>query len=223
MDWTAIGLTLRIAVLATSLLAIFGLPIAYALSRSQWRFKPAVESLLALPLVLPPTVLGFYLLVALGPRSPLGHAYEQAFGHTLTFSFPGIVIASVFYSLPFAIGPFASSFALIDAKLIEAAELAGSSYWRIFATIVVPLSVPGIVTGLLLSFAHTLGEFGVVLMVGGNIPGVTRTISISIYDDVQALEYARAAKTAALLLVVAFTILCTTYGLQARAGRRVRI
>jgi molybdate transport system permease protein len=178
----------------------------------------ALDALVALPLVLPPTVLGFYTLVALGPRSPIGRAYESLTGHPIVFSFQGLLIASILYSLPFAVQPFAAGFAAVDRSLIEAAWCLGASRVRTFARVVIPLARPGIIAGMVLSFAHTIGEFG-VLMVGGNLPGRTRTVSVSIYDDVQAFEYARAGRTAALLLAFSFIVLATTYRRQRRTGR----
>jgi molybdate transport system permease protein len=219
MDWSAIGLSLRLATATTLILLVVGLPLAGWLALSNRRGRWAVDALVALPLVLPPTVLGFYVLVALGPRSPAGRAYEALTGSAIVFSFEGLLIASVLYSLPFAVQPFAAAFAAVDRNLIETAWCLGASRARTFMRIVVPLARPGIVAGAVLSFAHTVGEFGVVLMVGGNIPGSTRTVSISIYDDVQAFEYARAGRTAALLFVFSFVVLATTYRLQRRSGR----
>ena len=219
MDWSAIALSLRLATATTLILLVVGLPVASWLALSHRRGRWAVDALVALPLVLPPTVLGFYILVALGPRSPLGRAYEAITGDTIVFSFPGLLIASIVYSLPFAVQPFAAAFAAVDRNLIETAWCLGASRVRTFARIVVPLARPGIVAGVVLSFAHTVGEFGVVLMVGGNLPGSTRTVSISIYDDVQAFDYARAGRTAALLLAFSFVVLALTYRLQRRAGR----
>ena len=219
MDWSAIALSLRLATATTLILLVVGLPVASWLALSHRRGRWAVDALVALPLVLPPTVLGFYILVALGPRSPIGRAYEAITGDTIVFSFPGLLIASIVYSLPFAVQPFAAAFAAVDRNLIETAWCLGASRARTFARIVVPLARPGIVAGAVLSFAHTVGEFGVVLMVGGNLPGSTRTVSISIYDDVQAFDYARAGRTAALLLAFSFVVLALIYRLQRRAGR----
>jgi molybdate transport system permease protein len=219
VDWSAILLSLRLATLTTLILLALGLPLAGWLALSRRRGRWLVDALVALPLVLPPTVLGFYILVALGPRSPIGRAYESATGHPIVFSFQGLLVASVLYSLPFAVQPFAAAFAAVDRGLIETAWCLGASRLRTFARIVVPLARPGIVAGAVLAFAHTGGEFGVVLMVGGNLPGSTRTVSISIYDDVQAFDYARAGRTAALLLVFSFVVLAATYRLQRRAGR----
>lgn len=214
MDWQAIGLTMRLAACTTGLLLIIGLPVAYWLARSAWRWKFFVEAIVALPLVLPPTVLGFYLLLALGPHSPLGRSYASLTGQLLPFSFQGLLIASVLYSLPFAVQPFAAAFTSVDDELIQVAWTLGASRLRAFWHVVLPLSRPGILTGMVLSFAHTVGEFGVVLMVGGNIPGVTRTVSISIYDEVQALNYAAAGQTALFLLGFSFLVLTLTYLLQ---------
>ena len=219
MDWSAIGLSVRLAAATTSILLVVGLPLAGWLALSQRRGRWIVDALVALPIVLPPTVLGFYVLVALGPRSPLGRAYEAITGSTIVFSFEGLLVASVLYSLPFAVQPFAAAFAAVDRNLIETAWCLGASRVRTFVRIVVPLARPGIIAGMVLSFAHTVGEFGVVLMIGGNLPGSTRTVSISIYDDVQAFDYARAGRTAALLLAFSFVVLAMTYRLQRRSAR----
>ena len=219
MDWTAITLSLRLATATTIVLLGVGLPLAAWLALSPRRGRWIVDALVALPLVIPPTVLGFYVLVALGPRSPIGRAYEALVGSPLVFSFEGLLVASVLYSLPFAVQPFAAAFASVDRSLVESAWCLGASKARTFFQVVVPLARPGIVAGAVLSFAHTIGEFGVVLMVGGNLPGRTRTVSVSIYDDVQGLDYARAGRTAALLLVFSFVVLATTYRAQRKAGR----
>jgi molybdate transport system permease protein len=175
-----------------------------------------VEAVVALPLVLPPTVLGFYVLKATGPNSVMGRRYESWTGGRFPFSFQGILVGSVLFNLPFAVRPFASAFAGVDLKLVEASWCLGVSRLRTFFRVVMPLSWPGILSGMVLTFAHTVGEFGVVLMVGGNIPGVTRTLSIAIYDDVQALKYEAAGQTALVLVGFAFTVLCLTYALQRR-------
>jgi len=214
MDWQAFWLTTRLAVLVAACLMVIGLPIAYWIAYSRWRWKFLAEAVVALPIVLPPTVLGFYVLVALGPRSPLGHGWERLTGHTLAFTFEGLMIGSIIYSLPFAVQPFAASFAAVDARLIAASAILGASKWRTFFHVILPLSLSGLVTGVALSFAHTMGEFGVVLMVGGNIPGVTRTVSIAIYDQVQALEYGAANITALILLAMSFAILSMVYALN---------
>src|SRR5258708_21260989 len=217
IDWEAFWLTLQLAVVVSSILLLLGLPVAYWISFSRWRLKFLVEAIVALPIVLPPTVLGFYVLVALGPRSPLGRWWESLTGHTLAFTFSGLVIGSILYSLPFALQPFSASFSSVDRRLISASATLGASPLRNFFRVIVPLSVPGLITGAALSFAHTMGEFGVVLMVGGNIPGVTRTISLDIYDRVQVSDYAGANQTALLLFVFSFVILAIVYGVNRRA------
>ena len=216
MDWQAIWLSVRLAMATTAILLVLGLPAAYWLTYSQRRWKFLVEALVALPLVLPPTVLGFYVLLAMGPRSPVGALYAKLTGGMLPFSFQGLLVASVLYSMPFTVQPVAAAFAAVDRKLIEASWCLGVSRIATFRRVIVPLALPGIATGAILSFAHTLGEFGVVLMVGGNIAGVTRTVSISIFDQVQALDYASAGETALFLLLVSFAVLAVTYGLQRR-------
>jgi molybdate transport system permease protein len=190
------------------------MPLAYWLARSRRPWRPLVEAVVALPLVLPPTVLGFYLLVAMGPTGPLGALWAGATGGRLAFTFEGLLIASVLYSLPFAVQPFAVAFAAVDRSLLEVSWTLGRSGIATFFRVVVPLSAGGVLTGMVLTFAHTLGEFGVVLMVGGNVPDQTRTVSIVIYDRVQALDYAGAAATALPLLVVSFAVLALTYGLR---------
>ena len=217
MDWNAVGLSLRLAALTTLILFLAGLPVAYWLATSPRRWKFLVEAIVALPLVLPPTVLGFYLLLAMGPRSPVGQLYEVMTGKLLPFSFEGLLIASVLYSLPFTVQPFAVAFGSVDRKFVEASWCLGESRLATFFRVILPLSWPGVLTGVILSFAHTIGEFGVVLMVGGNIPGETRTVSISIYDAMQSLDYARAANTSLFLLAVSFAVLVITYTLQRNA------
>src|SRR5271170_7347307 len=172
IDWQAFWLTLQLAITVSAALLVLGLPIAYWIAFSRWRWKFLVEAVVALPIVLPPTVLGFYVLVALGSRSPLGRWWQSLTGHTPAFSFAGLVIGSIIYSLPFAVQPFATAFSLVDPRLMAASSVLGASKLRTFFRVVLPLSVPGLVTGVALSFAHTMGEFGVVLMIGGNIPGV---------------------------------------------------
>ncbi len=218
MDWQAFWLTIRLAALVAAVLAVLGLPIAYWIAYSRWRWKFLAEALVALPIVLPPTVLGFYVLVALGTRSPLGRAWQSLTGHTLAFTFAGLVIGSVIYSLPFAVQPFAASFALVEPRLIAASSTLGASKLQTFFRVILPLSLPGLATGVALSFAHTMGEFGVVLMIGGNIPGVTRTVSIDIYDQVQALNYVAANQTALVLLAISFASLSLVYGVNRKVG-----
>jgi molybdate transport system permease protein len=207
MNWVALITTLKLATATSLILLVLALPLSYWVAFSKWRWKFLVEAVVALPLVLPPTVLGFYVLLALGPRSPLGR-FE------LAFTFAGLVVGSVLYSLPFAVQPIASAFGSVDRKYIEASWMLGVSNLETFFRVIVPQSWAGIITGLVLSFAHTVGEFGVVLMVGGDIPGVTRTLSIDIYDQVQALNYSSAAATSALLLIISFVILSIVYALN---------
>ncbi len=216
MNWIAISVTLKLATLTALILLIIGLPLAYWLSFSRWRWKFLIESVVALPLVLPPTVLGFYILVAIGPHSPLGRFYTSLVGHPLPFTFEGLLFASILYSLPFAVQPFATAFEQIDRRLLEASWTLGASRLKTFFKLMVPLAKAGVVTGFVLSFAHTLGEFGVVLMVGGNIEGETRTVSIDIYDEVQALNYAGAAKTALFLLAISYSVLLAVYAMNRR-------
>jgi molybdate transport system permease protein len=192
------------------------MPIAYWLTFTRWRWKFLAESVVALPLVLPPTVLGFYVLVAMGPQSPVGRLYQSWIGHGLPFTFEGLVAGSVLYSLPFTVQPMAAAFALVDPTLINASAILGASRVRTFFRIILPLSIGGVITGIVLSFAHTLGEFGVVLMVGGNIPGISQTISIAIYDNVQALDYTTANHMALLLLLFSFGVLSILYALNRR-------
>ena len=217
IDWQTFWLTLQLAVVVSVALLVLGVPIAYWIAVSPWRWKFLVEAVVALPIVLPPTVLGFYVLVALGPHSPLGRWWISLTGHTLAFTFTGLVLGSILYSLPFAVQPFASSFASVDRRLVAASATLGVPPLQTFFRIIVPLSLPGLITGLALSFAHTMGEFGVVLMVGGNIPGVTRTVSIDIYDRVQASDYAGANQTALLLLLLCFILLAIVYGINRRS------
>jgi molybdate transport system permease protein len=216
VDWQAIWLSVKLASATTVILLALGAPLAYWLAFSPRRWKFLVESVVALPLILPPTVLGFYVLLAIGPRSPVGALYGKLTGGMLPFSFQGLLLASVLYSLPFTVQPIAAAFASVDRRLLEASWCLGVSRAATFRRIVIPLARPGIATGAVLSFAHTLGEFGVVLMVGGNIAGVTRTVSISIYDRVQALDYAAAWQTSLFLLAVSFTALALTYAFQRR-------
>jgi molybdate transport system permease protein len=214
MDWTAVALSMELAAIVAAALLVIGVPLAYWLAFTTWRWKFLVEAVVALPLVLPPTVLGFYVLLAIGSRGPLGRAWQAWTGHGLAFTFEALVLASIVFSLPFAVQPIASAFAQVDATLLEASATLGASRWRTFRRIVLPLSIDGVITGAVLSFAHTLGEFGVVLMVGGNLPGVTRTVSIAIYDHVQSLEYSAANQTAALLLAFSFAVLAVVYALR---------
>jgi molybdate transport system permease protein len=214
MNWEALITSLELASTTSIVLIFIALPLSYWIAFSRWRWKFIVEAVVALPLVLPPTVLGFYILVAMGPKTLLGRFYEMIVGHGLPFTFGGLVFASILYSLPFAVQPIAAAFGSIERKYIEASWMLGVSNLETFFRVIIPLSWAGVLTGVVLSFAHTLGEFGVVLMVGGDIPGVTRTLSIDIYDQVQALNYSQAAVTSATLLIISFLILSIVYGLN---------
>lgn len=215
-------LSLKLALTTSCLLLVLGLPLAYWLAFTRARLKFLAEAVVALPIVLPPSVLGFYLLLVLGSRGVLGALWQRWTGHALAFSFEGLVVGSVLYSLPFAVQPFAAGMAAVDRRLLDASAGLGASPWRSFWRIIVPLSLPGIVTGFALSFAHTLGEFGVVLMLGGNIAGRTRTASIAIYDDVQALDYSSAARQSLILLAISFTLLVAIYTINRRRGWRLQ-
>jgi molybdate transport system permease protein len=216
MNVEAIVLSLRLACTVSAILLVVSLPLAYWLAFTTWRGKFLLESVVALPLVLPPTVLGFYALIALGPHGALGRFWQSLFGHPLAFTFAGLVFASLLYSLPFAVQPLVASFESLDRRLLDASSVLGASRARAFFRIILPLAWPGVITAVVLSFAHTLGEFGVVLMVGGNLPGITRTVSIDIYDRVQALDYRGAHQTALLLLLISFVVLSVVYGVNRR-------
>lgn len=216
MDVAALILSAELAGLTTVVLLVIGLPIAWWLTTSRWRAKFLVEAVVALPLVLPPTVLGFYLLIGLGPHGTAGQLFEALVGHPFPFSFAGLLVASVLYSLPFAVQPFAAALAGVDPRLVEASHTLGVSRLGTFFRVTLPLAWPGVLAGAVLAFAHTLGEFGVVLMVGGNIPGRTRTLSVAIFDHVEALEYGAAHRTAGLLLAVSFVVLALVYALHRR-------
>jgi len=216
MNIEAILVSLRLAITVSAVLLAVSLPLAYWLAFTTWRGKFLLESIVALPLVLPPTVLGFYALMVMGPRGVLGKLWSAMFGHPLAFTFSGLVIASLLYSLPFAVQPLVASFESLDRRLLDASAILGASRLRSFLRIILPLAWPGVITALVLSFAHTLGEFGVVLMVGGNLPGITRTISIDIYDRAQALDYTGAHQTALLLLLLSFVVLSVVYGINRR-------
>jgi molybdate transport system permease protein len=216
MDAAALTLSAQLAGLTTLTLLLLGLPLAWWLTTSRFRAKFLVEAVVALPLVLPPTVLGFYLLIGLGPHSPAGRLFEAVAGHPFPFSFAGLLVASVLYSLPFAVQPFAAALAGVDRRLVEASHTLGVSSLGTFLRVTLPLAWPGVLAGAVLTFAHTLGEFGVVLMVGGNIPGRTRTMSVAIFDHVEALEYPAAHRTAGLLLAISFGVLTLVYALQRR-------
>jgi molybdate transport system permease protein len=214
MNWTTVETTLRLAGVTATILLLIGIPVAYWLTFSKRRWKFLVESVVALPLVLPPTVLGYYVLVGLGSQSWAGQFIEQVIGHRLPFTFEGLVVASVLYSFPFAVQPLTVGFGAVDRKLIEASWTLGVSKLSTFFRVIFPQSLPGVLTAAVLSFAHTVGEFGVVLMVGGNIEGVTRTISIEIYDEVQAFNFDAAGQTAMALLIFSFGVLSVVYAVN---------
>jgi molybdate transport system permease protein len=216
MDWQAFALSARLAATVSLILLGLAIPLAYWLSVTRFRGRFLVEAAVSLPLVLPPTVLGFYLLTTLGGGSPIGRWWTAWTGHGLAFTFEGLVIASLFYSLPFAVQPIAAAFAQLDPSLREASAVLGASPLRTFVHIILPLATEGLLTALVLTFAHTIGEFGVVLMVGGNLPGVTRTVSIAIYDAVQGLRYDEARATALVLLLLSFGLLAAVYGIRRR-------
>lgn len=220
MDWQALTLTLRLSLVTASALLLIALPIAYWIAYSPRRWKFLAQAATALPLVMPPTVLGFYVLVAFGSSSPLGRLYQHWTGHTLAFTFEGLVVGSVLYSMPFAVQPLVTSFLGIDPKLIQASRVLGASRLATFFRVVLPLSISGLATAVALTFAHTFGEFGVVLMVGGDIPGLTRTISIDVFDKVEAGNYAAANITSLVLLAVSFVILALVYAWNRRAWLR---
>jgi len=213
----AILLTAKLATVVTALLLLIGTPIAWWLANTRSWLKAPVEAVVALPIVLPPSVLGFYLLVAMGPRGPIGQVTQALGLGTLPFSFTGLVVASVFYSLPFVVQPIQNAFAAIGPGLLEAAATLRATAWDRFFTVALPLARPGFVTAAVLGFAHTVGEFGVVLMVGGNIPGQTRVVSVQIYDHVEALEYGQAHELAILLMGFSFVTLFLLYAFNRRA------
>jgi len=215
----AVWLTFKLASTVTVLLLLIGTPIAWWLARTRSRLKGAIGAVVALPLVLPPTVIGFYLLVAMGPKGPVGHLTESLGLGLLPFTFPGLVIASVFYSLPFMVQPLQNAFEAIGERPLEVAATLRASPWDAFWSVAVPLAKPGFLSGAILGFAHTVGEFGVVLMIGGNIPDKTRVVSVQIYDHVEALEYAQAHWLAGGMLLFSFIVLLTLYSLNPRAGR----
>lgn len=215
-DLIALAITLKLAGLTTFILLLLGTPLAWWLARTRWRFKFILEAMIALPLVLPPTVLGFYLLVALGPHGPLGSLMESMGGRPLAFTFTGLVIGSVFYSMPFVIQPLQNAFTNIGSRPMEVAATLRASPLDRFFTVAIPLARSGFLTAVVLGFAHTLGEFGVVLMIGGNIPGETQVVSIAIYDHVESLEYVHAHWLSGGLLLLSFLMLITVYALNRR-------
>jgi molybdate transport system permease protein len=218
MDFPALWLTLRLAALTTICLLLVAIPLALWIARGQGWPRRVVQALVALPLVLPPTVLGFYLLVGLGPSTSFGRTLIRLFGHPLAFTFWGLLIGSMVYSLPFAVQPLVAGFASVDQGLVEVARVLGASPWVAFRRVILPLSKMSFVTSAVLTFAHTVGEFGVVLMIGGDIPGVTRTLSISIFDSVQELKYAAANRTALTLVALSFVALLIVYWRGANRG-----
>ncbi len=221
-DWVALGLSLRLAAVTVVLLLLVGTPLAWWLARTSWRGRFLVEAVVALPLVLPPTVLGFYLLVALGPRGPVGGLLEALGGRSLAFTFEGLVIGSMLYSLPFVVQPLQTAFHGVGGRPLEVAATLGAGPRDRFLTVAVPLARRGFLTAAVLGFAHTLGEFGVVLLIGGNLPGETRVASIAIYDHVETLEYGKAGILSAVLLGLSLFLLLVVYGWGGR-GRRERV
>lgn len=216
MDWEALRLSFALGAWTVILLLPIGIIVGRALAYRHFAAKGLVEALLALPLVLPPTVLGYYLLVSFGAGSPVGRFYEDLFGHSLVFTFQGLVVASILVNIPFAVQPMQRAFESIPREVREAAACCGMSRWRILGRVELPLAWPGVLTGLVLSFAHTLGEFGVVLMVGGSIPGETRTVAIAIYDRVQAFDNQAAGAMSASLLLISLATISLSYLLSIR-------
>lgn len=221
MDWTAFWLSLQLAAYTVVLLLPIGIALGRLLAYREFAGKGAAEAFVALPLVLPPTVFGYYLLVAFGAASPIGQTWQALFGRPLVFTFEGLLLASIIFNLPFAIQPMQRGFEAIAPDVREAAACCGMSPWRTLVKVELPLAWPGILTAMVLSFAHTLGEFGIVLMVGGSIPGETRTIAIAIYDRVQAFDDAAAAQMSALLLAISLATIALTYAFSRRIGRRL--
>jgi len=215
-DITALAITLKLALSSTMILLLLGTPLAWWLARTRWRYKFVPEAIVALPLVLPPTVLGFYLLLLLGPNGPVGGLMESLRGQPLAFSFAGLVVGSVIYSMPFVVQPLQDAFAAIGRRPLDVAATLRASPLDRFFSVAVPLARPGFITAAVLGFAHTIGEFGVVLMIGGNIPGETRVASIAIYDHVEGLEYAHAHWLSGALLLISFFLLLGVYGFNRR-------
>lgn len=222
MDWTALSLSLQLAAFAILILLPVGVVLGRVLAYRDFAGKVVAEALVALPLVLPPTVFGYFLLVAFGAASPLGQLWQTVFGRPLVFTFEGLLLASIVFNLPFAIQPMQRGFEAIPLEVREAAACCGMSPWRALLRVELPLAWPGILTAMVLSFAHTLGEFGIVLMVGGSIPGETRTIAIAIYDRVQAFDGGTAAQMSALLLAISLATIALTFGFSRRIGRQLR-
>jgi molybdate transport system permease protein len=218
--WESLFLTLKLAFITTLLLALIGLPLAHWLNTSKFKLISVIETVFTLPLVLPPTVLGFYLLIVLSPTHPPGSWWLTLTGTTLVFSFPGLIIASIIYSLPFALQPFQAALKTVPEDLLNAGSSLGATPWKVWYKLHLPIAWRGITAGLTLAFAHTLGEFGVVLMIGGAIPGVTKVASIALFDEVQTLDYSEAHRFAAILLVISFILLLTTTLLQRHSRRK---
>jgi molybdate transport system permease protein len=218
--WESLFLTLKLAFITTLLLALIGLPLAHWLNTSRFKLISVIETVFTLPLVLPPTVLGFYLLIVLSPTHPPGSWWLTLTGTTLVFSFPGLIIASIIYSLPFALQPFQAALKTVPEDLLNAGSSLGATPWKVWYKLHLPIAWRGITAGLTLAFAHTLGEFGVVLMIGGAIPGVTKVASIALFDEVQTLDYSEAHRFAAILLVISFILLLTTTLLQRHSRRK---
>jgi molybdate transport system permease protein len=219
--WESIWLTLRLAFFTTLFLLVLGVPLAQWLNRSRWRSVLVVETILTLPVVLPPTVIGFYLLVLFAPQRTLGGWWQSLFGHSLAFSFSGLVVGSMIYSLPFALQPFQAALRTVPKALVDAARLDGASPLQAFRHVVLPLAGRGLVVGIVLSFAHTVGEFGVVLMLGGSIPGKTKVASIALYDEVQKLDYSSAHAYALALLAISFVLILFMSFLRRRIPENV--
>lgn len=215
-DLTALWLTLKLAFVSTLILLFICVPFAYWLAKSTWRFRFVIEALVAMPLVLPPTVLGFYLLILLSPNGALGSLFSSVGAGNLAFSFTGLVIGSCIYSLPFVVQPLQTSFSSIQARPLEVAATLGANPWQRFYTIILPSIRPGLISAAVLGFAHTMGEFGVVLMIGGNIPGETQVVSIAIYDHVETLQYQQAHWLAGILLLISFVLLVSVYAMNRR-------
>ncbi len=222
-DWQAIGLTVRVSALTTVLLLLIGTPIAWWLARTRSAWKAPIAAVVAMPIVLPPSVLGFYLLVAMGPNGPVGQLTQALGLGVLPFTFWGLLVASVFYSLPFMVQPIQNAIESLGDRPLEVAATLRAGPWDRFFQVVVPLAWPGFVTGMIMTFAHTVGEFGVVLMVGGNIPGQTRMVSVQIYDYVEALEYPQAHRLAVAMLLFAFTVLLAMQWVQQRERRKAAV
>ena len=218
-DITALILTIRLASTVTIILILVGAPLSWWLARTRSFLKAPISALIALPLVLPPTVLGFYLLIAMGPEGPIGKITQIIGLETLAFSYPGLVFASVLYSLPFVVQPLQNAFESIGDRPLEVAATLGAGSFQTFFFVAIPMAKSGFLTAAILGFAHTVGEFGVVLMIGGNIPGETRVVSVQIYDHVEALAYDQAHQLALLLILFSFTVLLLVYGFQRKSGR----